>query len=99
MNNDYRKIPAYLARLLEANPAKMCGETIAEYQLDKGHLQRVFICPGTGASGNALRFMAMDGTYCRNCYHLTLLTASMRDNDGGIFLVAWGVVESENSSS
>ena len=99
MSTDFRKVPAYLKRLLEANPETESGVTVAEYQLDQEHFHRVFVCPGTGAYAMALNFMALDGTYCRNCYHLTLLTASMRDNDGGIFLIAWSVVESENSSS
>ena len=99
MNSDYKKIPAYLRRLVEVNPPTESGETIVDVQYQQGHLHRVFVHPGVGAQGNALPFMALDGTYARNCFHSTLLTATFRDNNGGIFLHSWAIVESENSSS
>ena len=80
-----------------ANPPNISGETIVDTQYDNGRTHGVFVCPGVGAHGNALPFLALDGTYVRNCFHSTLLTATCRDNNGGIFLLAWAIVESENA--
>jgi hypothetical protein len=44
-------------------------------------------------------FIALDGTFLINCFKKTLLTATGRTANGKIILLAWAVVESENTSS
>jgi len=98
MAHDYNKIPDYFARL-KANQAYQADydeENIAPggpytdtlYE-DDGTFKRAFMMPMTKAYGGALPFVAFDGTYVRNCYHQTLLTATGRDGNKQIFLYAW----------
>ncbi|KAI4237551.1 MAG: hypothetical protein LQ349_001747 [Xanthoria aureola] len=96
LDNDYKKIPAYLQRLHESNPETISGNLITELKLVRGRFQRCFIMPGTAAYAGALRFIALDGTHIKNAFGGVLLTATMRDNDGGVLLITWAIVESEN---
>lgn len=63
--------------------------------------KRVFISPPHSAMifEYSLPFLALDGTYIRNCFHQTLLVASCRDSNNNIFPLAWAIVESENKDS
>ena len=81
INSDFKKILAYLDHLVAANPPTISGDTVVDIQYDNRRIHRVFVCPGVGAHGNALPFLALDGTYVRNCFHSTLLTATGRDNN------------------
>lgn len=62
----------------------------------RGRFQRYFIMPGTAAYAGALRFIALDSTYIKNAFKGVLLTATMRDNDSGVLLITWAIIESEN---
>ncbi len=105
MDDDFRKIPDYCRRVLEYAPSDNLGRTMAEVAYledDAGrHFQRVFISPGTGNYGSncILPFIAIDGTYARNCFAMTMLVATGRDNNGGCFLLAWSLVESETEDA
>jgi hypothetical protein len=44
-------------------------------------------------------FIALDGTFLINCFRKTLLTATSRTANGKIILLAWAIVESENTNS
>lgn len=91
----FRQIPAYLARLRESN--ELCADL---YTVDKG-FQRVFICPAESRQSflQMRRFMAVDGTFLKSRFIQTLLLAVGIDANGHNLLLAWAIVEAESTSS
>jgi len=61
----------------------------------------VFICPPQGKQTFWLlrRLVAVDGTFLKARFVLTLLLAVGIDANGELYPLAWAVVESENQSS
>jgi transposase-like protein len=66
-----------------------------------GNFERVFVCPPTSRSTfrHFRRIIAVDGTFLTGRFKLTLLLAVGIDADGHNVILAWAVVESENTSS
>jgi hypothetical protein len=99
---DYSKLPAYLERLKEANKSEDDPEgPITDLIIEDGIFKRIFIGPHTSEQAFAMSvpFIALDGTFLVNCFKKTLLTATGRTANGKIILLAWAIVESENTSS
>lgn len=93
MDSDFKRVEDYCRRVLESAPFDELGQTMAEVcyvdHEDGRHFQRVFISPGIGAyqSQSTLPFIAIDGTYARNCFAMTLLAAIGRDSNDHCFLM------------
>jgi hypothetical protein len=66
-----------------------------------GRFQRIFVCPAQNRQSFQLcrRLIALDGTFLKARFILTLLLAVGIDANGELYPLAWAVVESENSSS
>jgi hypothetical protein len=66
-----------------------------------GNFQRIFVCPAVSreAFRHLRRFVAVDGTFLKGRFVLTLLLAVSIDADGRNVILAWAVVESENRAS
>jgi len=106
--DSYRQLPAYLARIQEANPwAYLRLDMIPTGEIDPSSQQqllqfrRVFICPAEAQLSfqQCRQFVAVDGTFCKARYIQTLLLAVSIDANGHIVLLAWAIVEGENSDS
>ena len=76
----------------EINP--LSGEQLSQFH-------RIFICPAEAQLffQQCRNFIALDGTFCKAHYIQTLLLAVSIDANGHIVLLAWAVVEGENSDS
>jgi len=105
----FQKIPAYCARIEHE-----CPGTTAHYEFiplnpidggeeDVNHsFRRVFICPTYCSRATFLRcrpFIALDGTFLKTRWAMTLLIAVGIDGNGETVILAWGVVESESEAS
>lgn len=66
-----------------------------------GNFQRIFVCPSCSRRTfqYSRRFVAVDGTFLKGRFALTLLVAVGIDANGNNVLLAWAIVESENKSS
>lgn len=97
----FQKIPAYLVMLQHFNPYVHAHlKTISDFT-GQDAFQRVFICPiESQLSYIQMRpFIAVDGTFLKARFIQTLLLAVGIDGNGQILLLAWAVVESENTES
>ena len=106
--DSYRQISAYLARVQAANPwAYLRLDTIPTAEVDPlsgeelSQFRRIFISPAEAQLSfqQCRNFVALDGTFCKARYIQTLLLAVTIDANGHIVLLAWAVVEGENSDS
>ena len=92
----FTKIPSFLRHLKEADPTAHC-----EYETQNGAFYRLFIAPT--ATREAVRFcrpfIALDGTFWKTRWNLTLLLAVTMDGDNQILPLAWGIVPSESTES
>jgi len=63
--------------------------------------RRVFIGPYTSEQQfvHSMPFIALDGTYLRNCFKHTLLLAVGRNRNNKSWILAFAIVESENNKS
>ena len=63
--------------------------------------RRIFISPHISEQQwiHSIPFIALDGTYLRNCYRQTLLLAVGRNGNNESWIIAWAIVESENDES
>jgi hypothetical protein len=66
-----------------------------------GKFQRLFIMPSVAESTfvNALPLILFDSTFFLNAYNQTILLAIGRDGNNEPYLIAWAIVESENTNS
>jgi len=101
--DDYSKLGNYIQRLQDANqdkgePSELVTDLVTD--LDST-FKRIFIGPQTSrqAFEFGVPFIALDGTYLRNCFRKTLLTAVGRTANNKTNLLAWAIVELENTSS
>ena len=106
--DSYRQLPAYLARIQASNPwAYLRLDTIPTAEIDASsgqqllQFRRIFICPAEAQLSfqQCRPFVALDGTFCKARYIQTLLLAVTIDANGHIVLLAWAIVEGENSDS
>ena len=94
----FQLLPAYRQRLEMSVPDVYIDLAIDPVSRNFG---RLFICPAQSRTSFQLcrRFLAVDGTFLKARFILTLLLAVGIDADGRNLLLAWGVVESENRDS
>lgn len=99
----YHQIPEYLQLLHSKAPGLHSSLYTIPDPVNKSisHFHRVFLCPAQSRSSflHMRRFVAVDGTFLKAKFIQTLLLAVGIDGDGRILLLAWAVVESENTSS
>jgi hypothetical protein len=70
--------------------------------LTKDHVfRRVFVGPYTVRAQwvYSMPFIALDGTYLRNCFKQTLLLAVGRNGNNESWIIVFAIVESENDES
>nr|CAN61574.1 hypothetical protein VITISV_023349 [Vitis vinifera] len=90
----YTFVPWLCHRLKEINP-----DTIAEYTSDEGHFMQLFIAYAFTIQGfikGCRPVLAIDSCHLSGPYKGALLFAIAYDADDGMFLLAFGVVSSEN---
>ena len=95
---DFLKIPEYLKRLHTANRHHENGEDynssddlVTDLLLTDGHVfRRIFIGPYISEQQwiHSIPFVALDGTYLRNCYRQTLLLAVGRNRNNESWIIA-----------
>lgn len=63
--------------------------------------RRVFVCPAESQLSfiQCRKFLAVDGTFLKAHFQQTLLLAVTVDANGHYLLLAWAIVESENTES
>ncbi|XP_048615721.1 uncharacterized protein LOC106413532 [Brassica napus] len=97
-DRNYAKIPAYLHMIKEANPG-----THTHFETnEKGRFIYLFISFGQSVRGfyNAMRrVIVVGGTFLKNKYKGVLLVATAVDGNSNLYLIAFGVVDSENDDS
>jgi len=99
----FTKIPAYIALVKHQNPEIHIHlvTTTAQEDNNQNAFQRLFICPHESRQSfrHMRKFLAVDGTFLKARFVQTLLFAVGIDGNGESLLLAWGVVESENTES
>ena len=99
----FSKIPQYLNLLRSKNPWIYTDLNLIKSEQNPGrrHFQRVFICPAESQlSFTQMRpFIALDGTFLKAKFVQILLLAVGIDGNGQSLILAWSVVESENTES
>ena len=92
-------MPAYLELLRQRNP--WIHTVGSEHNPEAQHFQRVFICPAESQLSfiQMRSFVALDGTFLKARFVQTLLLVVGIDGNGQNPILAWGVVESENTDS
>ncbi|KAL8523084.1 hypothetical protein ACS0TY_013159 [Phlomoides rotata] len=96
---DYRLLPQYCNQVRRTNPGSMAS--VCVNPLDNS-FQRLFISYQASIYGflNACRpLIGLDRTVLKNKYLGTLLFATGFDGDGGLFPLAFGVVDEENDET
>ncbi|XP_062103863.1 uncharacterized protein LOC133814976 [Humulus lupulus] len=96
-NDSYQKLPMYLYMLKQANPG-----TITHLLLDKeDRFKYLYITFSNSIKGcRYLRpIIVVDGTFLKNAHGGTLFSASTLDSNNNIFVLAFGIVDSENDNS
>jgi hypothetical protein len=98
----FQQIPAYIAQLKKANPGVATDIQFEPNTESKEQtFQRLFICPDESRSSftHMRKFMAVDGTFLKARFVQTLLFAVGIDANGQNLILAWSIVESENTNS
>lgn len=97
--DDYRLLPQYCNQIRRTNPGSMASVCVNPVD---NSFQRLFISYEASIYGflNACRpLIGLDRTVLKNKYLGTLLFATSFDGDGGLFPLAFGVVDEENDES
>jgi len=100
---DFTKLPIWLERLRKENHNE--DETCdlqTDLLLTEDHVfRRVFVGPHTARAQwiHSMPFIALDGTYLRNCFKQTLLLAVGRNRNNESWIIAFAIIESENDES
>ena len=94
----FRSLPSYITAIQNSNP-----NTYIQMSTDYESHQflRLFICPDESRDSfiHCRRFIAVDGIFPKTKFAQTLLLAVTIDANGHTLLLAWAIVESENTSS
>ncbi len=95
--HSFQLLPSY-KRLLEASALGVHVDLVRD-QHDR--FQRIFVCPAESRATfqASRRLVAVDGTFLKARFILTLLVAVGIDANGHIVPLAWAVAESENADS
>jgi len=92
----FKKIPSFLEHLSQADPQ-------AYWQLETQNHQFFCLFIAPGPTQEAFRwcrsFLALDGTFWKTRWDLTLLLAVIMDGDNQILPLAWGIVPSESTDN
>ena len=99
----FELLPAYLQTLQQQSPYVKTALLVTEHRLEENtaFFRRVFICPAESQLSfiQARKFIALDGTFLKAHFQQTLLLAACVDANNHYLLLAWAVVESENTES
>jgi zinc finger SWIM domain-containing protein 3 len=92
----FKKIPSFLENLSQVDP-----QAYWRLETQNNRFFRLFIAPG--ATQEAFRwcrpFIALDGTFVKTRWNLTILIAATMDGDNQILPLAWGFVPTESNDS
>ena len=94
--SSFEQLPAYIRALQQSNPT-----VYTHLHTHENRFLRVFICPYPSRSSFPFcrKFIALDGTFLKGRFIQTMLLATTLDANHNILLLAWAVVESENTES
>jgi len=99
----FELLQAYLRTLQQQSPFVKTALLVTQHRLEENtaFFRRVFVCPAELQLSfiQARKFIALDGTFLKAHFQQTLLLAACVDTNNHYLLVAWGVVESENTES
>ncbi len=95
--HSFQLLPSY-KRLLEASAPGVHVDLVRDRH---DRFQRIFVCPAESRATfqASRRLVAVDGTFLKARFILTLLVAVGIDANGHIVPLAWAVAESENADS
>ena len=98
--HQFQLLPAYIDAVRAADPEARVQLSIEDREGTR-RFQRLFICPGV--SREAFRhcrfFLAMDGTFTKDIFNLTILMAASVVAANHTVSIAWAIVESENEDA
>ena len=93
--HQFELLPAYIDAVQTADPEARIQLSI-ENREGTRQFQQLFVCPSV--SREAFRqcrfFLAMDGTFTKDIFNLTILMAASVDAANHAVLIAWAIVES-----
>ncbi|XP_060965324.1 uncharacterized protein LOC133034288 [Cannabis sativa] len=95
--DSYQQLPMYLHMLKKANPG-----TVTELITDKkNRFKYIFLALSNSIRGwiHCRPVIVVDGTFLKTTYGGTLFTSSTMDANNHIFIMAFGIGDSENDSS
>jgi hypothetical protein len=94
----YRHLTAYIEAIKKVDP---CGRHEIEIDEVTSRFQRLFIGPSASRTvfSHVPKYIACDGTFTKTEFRQTLLFASCIDSNDEISVLAWALVESENTLS
>ena len=93
-------LPAYMERIQHADPLAHCRLSVEDRE-GTNRFQRLFICPGVSRAAfqASHHLIAMDSTFTKEIFNLTILLAVSVNADNHSVLLAWAVVEGESEHS
>ncbi|KAL0249424.1 hypothetical protein GEMRC1_004656 [Eukaryota sp. GEM-RC1] len=91
--DNFRKLPAYLNKLLDLNPG-----TNVKLELNDGQFHRLFVALHSCIRGfeYCRPLVQIDGTHLHNKYRQVMLTSTTVDAQGQLFPLGFAVVSGEN---
>ncbi|XP_074269236.1 uncharacterized protein LOC141592455 [Silene latifolia] len=102
--DSYARLPTYIKLIMERNPGSITGITWTRPENPQVNplFKKIFISFEAMKEGfiNGCRpFIGVDGTHLKGKFGGTLLVACALDGDGGIFPIAYGVVDKETTET
>ena len=96
----FRLLPAYVDAVCTTDLQAHVRLSVEDRERMR-RFQGLFICPSIsrGAFSHCRSFLAMDGSFIKEIFNLTILLAASIDVNNHSVLLAWAIVESENESS
>ena len=93
-------MPAFVDAVRAADPEARVQLSIEDREGTR-RFQPLFICPGVSreAFPHCWFFLALDGTFIKDIFNLTILMAASVDAVNHAVLIAWEIVESENEDA
>ena len=99
----FELLPAYLRTLQQQSPFVKTALLVTQHRLEENtaFFRHVFVCPAESQLSfiQARKFIALDETFLKAHFQQTLLLAACVDANNHYLLLAWEVVESENTQS
>lgn len=103
--HQYKMLRSYALELQEANPnttVKIHVQLEADHTVPTRVFKRIYVCLGPlkeGFKAGMREILGLDGTFIKGPFPGQLLTTVSLDSNNGIYPLAYGIVETENTDS